>query len=264
VLAGLVVRLRPTPEATRAALPFRWLCEDDTVLRYEVFDRSTAKTCQSVLKPDAIVEVPGRERRLFIEAETGTQSIATAHPGRNGAIVSKLSRYYEFFHRGARLDETWYERAFDDAFVPRIVFLVHSDERRERVSAAVKAWVGSNRPGRFNVLVYTFAEAAKILAPYIVSGTLHAPAPVRAMRVVSMDLRKAEELRDGYNQLVEALRATQDAVKRNNATPGAAQVPLPAVRLDAVRALHEFIHQQLSVPTTANRREAQRSGARHA
>lgn len=266
VLAGLVERLRVSASAPLAALPFRWLCEDDEALQYDVYDRTTATTCKAVLKPDAIVEIAGRRRRLFIEAETGTQSIATAHPDRTGAIMSKLARYAAFF-TGLAKDgdcETWYEAAFLDGFVPRLVFLVHSDERLARVNAAVKAWLGGRRSNQFDVLVFTFADAARVLAPYIVNGTLHAAAPPRSMRVVTMDAVKAAQLRDGYDQLVTALNAAREAIQRHNATPGSTQVPLPAQRLSAVGPLRDFIRNELSAPpTAATAGERQQPGASH-
>lgn len=52
---------------------------------------------------------------------------------------AQLRRYSEFFStsgvRGG--GATWYERAFPDGFEPRLLFLVHSNERRERVRRAV-------------------------------------------------------------------------------------------------------------------------------
>ena len=251
VLAGIVERLRVSASAPLAALPFRWLSEDDGVLGYDHYDRRTATTSKAVLKPDAIVDIPERRRRLFIEAETGTQSIATANPARSGAIVSKLARYAAFFMGLAKESgdrETWYEAAFLDGYAPRLVFLVHSDERLARVHTAVKAWMGGNASNRFQVLVYTFADAARVLAPYIVNGTFQAPAPARWMRVVTMDVVKAAELRDGYNQLVGALNDARAAIQRHNATPGATQVPLPPQRLSAIETLRAFIRDELSAP----------------
>jgi hypothetical protein len=266
VLTGIVERLRVSASVPLAALPFRWLAEDDGILEYDHYDRSTAKTSKAVLKPDAIVEVPGRRRRLFVEAETGTQSIATAHPDRTGAIMSKLARYAAFF-TGLAKDgdrETWYEAAFVDDFVPRLVFLVHSDERLVRVNAAVKAWLGGRRSNQFDVFVLTFADAARVLAPYIANGTLHAPAPPRSMRVVTMDAVKAAQLRDGYDQLVTALNSAREAIERHNATPGSTQVPLPPKRLSAVGALREFIRSELSAPAApATGGERQQPGASH-
>jgi hypothetical protein len=266
VLAGLVERLRGSALVPLAALPFRWLSEDDGILEYDHYDRRTGKSSKAVLKPDAIVEVPGRKRRLFIEAETGTQSIATANPARSGAIMSKLARYAAFF-TGLAKDgdrESWYEAAFLDGFVPRLVFLVHSDERLARVNTAVKAWLGGRRSNRFDVLVFTFADAARVLAPYIVNGNLHAPAPPRSMRVVTMDAVKAAQLRDGYDQLVTALNAARGAIQRHNATPGSTQVPLPAHRLSAIGPLRDFIRNELSAPpTAATAGERQQLGASH-
>jgi hypothetical protein len=139
------------------------------------------------------------------------------------------------------------------------VFVVHSDERLARVNAAVKAWINS-----FQALVYTFAEAARVLAPYIVNGTLQAPAPARSLRVVTMDAVKAAQLRDGYDQLVVALNEARAAIQRHNATPGATQVPLPPQRLSAVETLREFIRHELSAPTTAARTsKPQQHGASH-
>ena len=98
----------------------------------------TRERTRAVLKPDAILEIPGRRRRLFIEAETGTQSIVTAHPDRTGAIVAKLQRYSRFFGgRSSYSGPTWYRDAFPDDLAPRLVFLVHSDQRKERVVKAV-------------------------------------------------------------------------------------------------------------------------------
>jgi hypothetical protein len=266
VLADVVERLRVSASAPLAALPFRWLSEDDGVLEYDHYDRRTGTTSKAVLKPDAIVEVPGRRRRLFIEAEMGTQSIATANPARSGAIISKLARYASFFTALAKDGdrETWYEAAFLDGYAPRLVFLVHSDERLARVNAAVKAWMGGSRSNHFQVLVYTFADAARVLAPYIVNGTFQAPAPARSMRVVTMDAVKAAQLREGYDQLVVALNEARAAIQRHNATPGAVQVPLPPQRLSAVETLRAFIRHELSAPALpATTGKPQQPGASH-
>jgi hypothetical protein len=79
--------------APLAALPFRRLSEDDKALEFEIFHMDLRGNTKAVLKPDAALEIPRRQRRLFLEAETGTQSIATAHPVQTGAVLSKLRRY---------------------------------------------------------------------------------------------------------------------------------------------------------------------------
>ncbi len=264
VFAGLVLALRGSATAPLSALPFRWLSEDDGVLEFENLHRKTGTVSKAVLKPDAILEVPSRQARLFVEAETGTQSIATAHPGRNGAVVSKLYRYDRFVSTRPGSEEgTWYRRAFNDGFAPRLVFLVHSEERRERVQRAARAVLGSLPVSRLQVLVYTFAEAPEALRGYITEGAVATPGPSSAPRLVTMDRRKADQLREGYNQLAEALNAMREAVKRHNATPGAVQVPIAPVRMEPVRALRDFIQQEISVSAGATAGEGQRSGASH-
>ena len=246
VLAGLVLALRLSATAPLAALPFRWLSEDDGVLEFEDLHRKAGTFSRAVLKPDAILEVPSRQARLFVEAETGTQSIATAHPGRNGAVVSKLYRYDRFVSSRATSGRvTWYGQAFGDGFAPRLVFLVHSEERRERIQRAARRVLSSLPMSRLQVLVYTFAEAAGALRAYITEGVVASPAAASDMRLVTMDRRKADQLREGYNQLAEGLDAMRAAVRRHNATPGAVQVPIAPVRMDAVRALRDFIQQEV-------------------
>ena len=171
VLLELVLSLRRSETALLAELPFRWRAENDEVLQFRAFGHHLGESHQAVLKPDAILEVPGRGRRLFIEAETGTQSIVTAHPERTGAIVSKVRRYRQYFDvLSDDRKASWYVRAFPDGFAPRLVFVVHSLDRRRRVEQAVKACLdGTSFPEvrarmehrAFEVIVLTFAEAAR-------------------------------------------------------------------------------------------------------
>jgi hypothetical protein len=239
-----------------------WLSEDGGALEFQSFLMRTHVRTRAVLKPDAILEVPGRRRRLFIEAETGTQSIGTANPGQTGAVLSKLRRYGQFFcgFAGLHRHDTWYTRAFPDGFAPRLLYLVHSAERKRRVEKAVQEALGRSETP-FKVLVLTFAEAAATLAPYVTDGQLRPPATRGATRVVTIDARKAAQLCDGYNRLAEALNATREAVKRHNATPGAVQVPLAPLPLEAVKALRGFIQQEVSAPPAATAGEGQRSEA---
>ncbi len=246
MLLGLVLALRPGATAPLATLPFRWLSEDDGALEFQSFLMRTHERARAVLKPDAILEVPGRQRRLFIEAETGTQSIATANPGQTGAVLSKLRRYEQFFGGFAGLDrqDTWYTRAFPDGFAPRLVFLVHSMDRRERVRRALAGELNRRQPDSYQVLVYTFAEAAGVLGPYITQGRLGPDSRTEA-RFLTVDQRRASQLVDGYNELANALEATREALRKHNATPGASQLPLPRVRIDTVRVLRDFIQNEV-------------------
>ncbi len=64
VLLELVVSLRRSETALLEELPFRWRAENDEVLQFRAFGHHLGESHQAVLKPDAILEVPGRGRRL--------------------------------------------------------------------------------------------------------------------------------------------------------------------------------------------------------
>jgi hypothetical protein len=171
VLVELVVALRSSLAAPVAELPFRWLSEDDGVLEFEMFHRLTGTTTPAVLKPDAILEVPGQKRRLFLEAETGTHSIASANPENHGAVLHKLQRYAHFFTAIAGVGAaTYYARAFRDGLFPVLVFLVHSPERKRRVEKAAKQWLGAQGGTSFRVRALSFEEAAGVLSAFIRDG----------------------------------------------------------------------------------------------
>ncbi len=245
VLLELVVSLRRSETATLADLPFRWRAENDEVLQFRASGHRLGESHQAVLKPDAIMEVPGRGRRLFIEAETGTQSIVTAHPERTGAVVSKLQRYRQYF--GIRSDDpktTWYLRAFPDGFAPRLVFVVHSPDRKRRVEQAVKACLdGTSFPEArarletraFEVLVLTFAEAAGRLRGYFpdrvasvvaprqppaaapspskpATAPAPPPSPPPVRFALAVDERELRLLRDSLQRVDESLSDAYEAI----------------------------------------------------
>jgi protein involved in plasmid replication-relaxation len=261
VLVGLVLALRPSPDAPLAQLQFRWLSEGDEELGFQALQRHTNLLVNAVLKPDAILEVPGHRRRLFIEAETGAHSITTANPAVHGAVLQKLQRYTQYFTALAGDGPaTWYARAFEDGFFPVLVFLVHSADRRKRVEKAVAAAIGSQREGRFRVRVLTFGEAAPALASFIKDGKAASPLaqpPVLAqapgLRTVALDERRARELRNSYNALAEAFNATTKAVAEHNAGC-ARRLVLPLPPLSELRTIRDLIrHDLLGEPRTPDK-----------
>lgn len=262
VLLGLVLALRTAPEAPLSQLPFRWLCEGDEELAFQALQRHTNLLANAVLKPDAILEIPGQRRRLFLEAETGAHSIATANPQAHGAVLHKVQRYAQYFTAIAGDGPaTWYARAFRDGYFPVLVFLVHSADRRRRVERAIGKVIGAQREGRFRVRVLTFEEAAPALAAFIregQAGSAPGPSPAPAVagpprRTVSLDDRRARELRDGYNALAEAFNAASRAVAEHNATC-ARRLVLPDAPLSELRLLRDFIrHDLLGEPRQADR-----------
>jgi len=240
VLVELVLKLRAFDIAPLAELPFRWHSEDDETLQFTRHVGPERARAQSVLKPDAILEIPARRRRLFLEAETGTQSIPTAHPARSGAIVVKVRRYADFFiGRSDRAPVTWYRAAFPDAFTPQVVFLVHSKERKARVEAAVAGELTRGHQEYFKVLVLTFAEAASVLAPFVTHGLLDSTRVPTRQRLIAVDDARMNQLKTSYNALATAWNA---ALRRRRAT-GATGTPTPldAVPADALKALLTFL-----------------------
>jgi hypothetical protein len=244
VLAGLVALLRTGPEAPHCDLPFRWLCEDDESLSFDVYHSPTRSRLAAVLKPDAIMTVPARQRRLFVEAETGSQSIATARPDKTGAIIAKLGRYRQYFTtRSADGYASWYRSAFPDELEPRLLFLVHSEERRRKVSRAVTERLGLLPPREFQVLVMTFAEAPELLARYVRSAG-PVPAPERRDRVVTVDEATLFRARDGFNAVAETLNQFHRTIAEHN-QGGGSQLKVPAIPRDAIQALRTFMKQAL-------------------
>jgi len=69
ILLALVLATRRSESAPLSALPFRWRVADEPI-RFEDLDRATAKARPAVLRPDAVLEIPGRQRR-FVNPATG-------------------------------------------------------------------------------------------------------------------------------------------------------------------------------------------------
>ncbi len=242
VLLGLVLGLRESELAPLVALPFRWFCEGDEMLEFEIHDRVSGRTSTKVVKPDAILDIPARRRRLFLEAESGAHSIATADPVRQGPVLRKLERYTRFFTgrvaaRGER--ETNYVRFFPDGLEPELVFLVHSEPRKGRVEAAVKNALGTREPEGFKVQVLTFAQGASAIVSLVRGQAADA-----GLRQVALDGLTARQLRDGYNALAEALDAARRAVSEHNATCPKRLVLAPTPLLE-LRTLRDIIQHDL-------------------
>lgn len=243
VLASLVAALRANATAHLYDLPFRWLSEDDDSLGFRRLHK-TGVWLQAVLKPDAIMTIPARRRRLFIEAEMGCQSIATANPEKTGAVLSKLDRYRTYFTvRGDDDHGTWYRSAFPDDYEPRVAFLVHSDERRRKVERAVKERLGLLPPSEFRVLVMTFAEAPSLLSRYVREGAAE-PARPRRERVVRVDEVLLGQVREGFNVLADTINAQRHIINDHNQR-GGPQLQLPPVSREAIRTLRSFVAQLL-------------------
>ena len=251
VLLELVLGLRRSPSSPLAELPFRWLCENDETLQFNVFHQELGLARAAVLKPDAILEFPGPRLRLFVEAETGTHSITSADPLRYGATLRKLERYARFF---AGLvpgsgPTTFYASAFPDGFAPELLILVHSDGRRAKVEGAIRGWSRGRGLEEFAVHVRTFKEAGGELVARLGGQASVARTP----RLVPIDERSARKLREGFNAVAEAFNAARKAVAQHNASCGL-RLTMPPAPVAELRELREFIkHDLLGEPRQASR-----------
>ena len=194
---------------------------------------------KAVLKPDAILEAKFVRRRLFLEAETGTQSIASAHPGRSGAIVSKVRRYLRFVG-GLRPDtrRTYYSAAFDDTLQPRVVFLVHSAERKGRVESALKEEFRDGFAHDFGVFVLTFDEAPAALASYLLGRGLKSTPVIEKPRTL-------RSTRRGPRCCERASARSSAPCGRARGRPTRCRSSPTADSLRALRTLNDFVVQDL-------------------
>ena len=226
-------------------LPFRWQGEEKGALEFRAFDRHRGTTARVSVRPDAVLTFPFRRRRLFLEAETGTQSIATARRERTGAILAKLDRYASYFlGASGRRMATWYLRAFPDGYAPRVVFLVRSEARRNRVREAVAAFTGPLAPARFRVAVLTFAEAGRAFAAYLPPADLAGGAPLM-VRVDPASARRAEA---ACAKVAETLAAARRVIRDHNEATRC-RLPLPPALAEEVRVLRAFLDpERLGLP----------------
>jgi len=195
-------------------LPFRWLCDTDKPLAFRTLDDG-ADWKTNLLRPDAIIELPEARRRIFVEAERGTHTIAPTSTTNTGGTTVKAKRYARFV--GAPTDAdgkvTAYRSVFPDGYRPELLFLVHSEWRRVHVLQALAADRAKDvNPVDFTVHVLTMAQAKELLIEGLPRDWKAAdraagvePAPVVGRALVRLE--DAQLLRDGFNVLLDELRA---------------------------------------------------------
>ncbi len=241
VLLGIVLGLRRSESAPPGELPFQWRVAGEPI-RFETYDRHLARTQPSVLRPDAIVELraPGRQRRVFLELETGLLGLEPAAT-RTAHLERRIDRYAMFFSAFAgHSDRTWYETAFPDRLRAEVILLVPSDARLARVERVVS---DRTRTGglRFGLRALTIDRAAGAMAAAAGAPPSSAPAPTAApitapaVRTVRIDARLSEQLLDGLVLFIESYkRLRSDTAKHAASCPTRFQPPpVPAEELNA-------------------------------
>lgn len=150
----------------RAAHPsFRWHVVGDLDLPWKQVDG--AKLEARVIRPDAVLELVDARRRVFIESETGTQSITTSKADKVGATINKIERYeaYCSLPSGPGTGRTWYTERYPDGFRPEVLILVPTELRRRSVQRVVDDWRKRHVNAVCRFRVSTVAGELALLVP---------------------------------------------------------------------------------------------------
>ncbi len=242
VLLGMVLRLRASEAAPLSGLPFQWRVAGEPI-RFETYDRHQGRTQPAVLRPDAIVELtaPGRQRRVFLELETGLLGLEPAAT-RTSHVERRIDRYATFFTGFANhTDRTWYETAFPNRRRPELILLVHSAARLAQVERAISERTRGAEL-RFGLRALTIESAGGALAAAAGAPPTSAPSSTAApsqgaasgARTVRIDAELSRRLLDGLSLFIKSYNGLHtEAAKHAGICPGYFLPPIPAVELNA-------------------------------
>ncbi|MDP1916027.1 MAG: replication-relaxation family protein [Myxococcales bacterium] len=152
---------------------WRWVVAGDGVsLPWKEYAKGALK--ERLIRPDAVLELPGAGRRLFVEEETGSHTIRAVSPDKPGATTEKVKRYVAYVtgYVDAQARTTWYQRRYPDGLRPELVLVEPSEARCASVRAAVKQLV---RPPLV-VHVWTLEAAVAALTVDVGLGVLSSAA----------------------------------------------------------------------------------------
>lgn len=163
-LTDLFTRLVRPYTVSLPALPFRWDVVGDVELPWRERDDGTGVRTR-VLRPDAVLTLPTARRRLFIECETGSNTLVPEAPRRQ-AVLSKLERYDTYLSGLADVHArlTHYQRRYADGFPCEVLFLVRSERRQRRAADVLTAFFAERPEARFTAGVLTLPEAVAHVA----------------------------------------------------------------------------------------------------
>jgi Replication-relaxation len=192
----------------------------------------------TVLCPDAVIEFKQTRLRVFVEWETGTNPL---NSGKRAALMTKFDRYEELFRgiSGLLESKTWYASAYPDGYAARVVFALHSQQRKTNVATAFEEWVKRFAP-RFEYApkvfaLYIFEEAGAMLARMAGSAS-----PQAQNSTTPPTSAEAERLRPGRvsvrgEQLVTFARVLGSALRTMDEAHRAGAPP-PAPKPEELRA----------------------------
>lgn len=270
VFLGLVAQDGKTP--AKVPRQFRWILGEYLDLPFTEMVLLAREPENRRLQPDALLEDPAGRRRYFIEYETGSATVRDAK--KSTSTMAKLDRYAEFlvgyagnpFH-GER--DTFYTRAFKDAWPAEVLFVTSTEARRETIAAVIRERAESIKT-KIAAQSLTLTEAHRYLCRALYSadrspGGGHSgtrgSGPLAPQEAIASPAKEGparsaaeERLRRGRVSVrgealvslekalrtsLSALATAQELLARLNVPPSAIPSP-PAASPDVVRALSEY------------------------
>jgi hypothetical protein len=149
-------------EKHRAAqAPFVWIAANATELPWHELNSRTGRVEERRLAPDAIVELPAKRTRVFLEDEMGAGPVPRSDESAPAWALSKLRRYASFMMQGSH--GTFYAQKYPDRWTAEVVLLVDSEERASNLAKTIGEWRAHNRAVPLIVRVLSFPQAATLL-----------------------------------------------------------------------------------------------------
>jgi hypothetical protein len=164
----------------KAAHPhFRWTPSDCVRLSWGEWEIRQGRRQQRVIRPDAVLEVPTKARRYFLECEMGTNNISPGVANTPDATVNKSERYHTFLTGmgGSDARRTHHAIQYPDGFSPEVLFLVLNEGRAASVNAALATWRAALRQGSTSsIRALTFEQAVDEFRTLVGNAVAEPPA----------------------------------------------------------------------------------------
>jgi hypothetical protein len=196
--------------------PFRWIPSAAARQPWREYDRASGREESRMLLPDAILELAGTRRRVFIEAETGSHTLGfRTETESRGSTKSKIERYTRYVAEPAAGEgrATFYEAAFSDRWAPELLFVVPSNARRDNIRDFVnREWRPANPSVALGVRALTFDEAGAELAR---TCSLAPPnTPTAQPSPLTLTQAELKTIYAFYNAANQAIAAVRELAKR--------------------------------------------------
>jgi hypothetical protein len=214
------------------ALPFRWNVAEDVELPWRDRDETGCEKAR-VIRPDAVLELPAVERRLFIECEMGTNPLTPLGSDKAQSMVRKVERYDAYVSGFADVATrlSHYRRKYPDAWACEVLFLVRSESRRRATSAALTACLDALAGTRLSAGAFTLEEAVQHCASLLPRPRAACGPPAPSARALAVELappfygeREHGAVKDFVLDMTAALAEANGRLRRHglDAIPGPA------------------------------------------